>query len=897
MSFFYLIIIYPLELLIEFIYVVFMKAFSNSGMAIIGISVAINMLTLPLYAVADKLQREERDTRVRLQSGIRRIKDAFKGDEQYMILSTFYKQNHYHPAYALRSSVSLLIQVPFFIAAYNFLLHLQDLQGLGFLFIKDLGKPDGLLSIGGIPIHLLPILMTLINIVAGAIYSKGFPLRDKIQIYGMAAFFLVLLYQSPAGLVFYWTMNNVFSLGKNIFYRFKHPLKVLYICMSGAVVAASAVIIAINPNIAMTKIGILVFASLSVISLPLLLKLGNWVYSFSLASLETDSKASWQLLVLASLVLWLLCGLVIPANLISSSPLEFANTGTVSNPISYIAQTMVVFFGIWMFLPLSISRLFPRKVQTIIASVLVAISLVALLNTFVFIGDYGTLTAMLQFQDSSMLVPPVLMNLLSLLAAFLCFIGVAFLIRFGKSHWVKTFLIVMLLSLVAGGGYSMVSIKGRVQEYQAHIANQGQENRLGPTFNLSRDAKNVIVLFLDRAINSYFPLVIDQFPELKTQFAGFSYYPNTVSFGGHTVVGAPPIMGGYEYTPDAINERTGEKLVDKHNEAMLVLPRMFLEAGYSVTVTDPPFSNYKWAGDLTPFAPYPQIDVSSRKGTYTVKYKKEHSQDFNGLEVSTVIKKYLPAFVLTKIALPILRPVLYDDGHYVTVGYSGMGVDQFLDSYAQLYYLNQLTSYDAKGNTYTFMANDTTHDPVLLQSPSYTPRSVVTSSESPLSNLGLSEYEIASYEINAAALIQLGKWFDTLRSEGVYDNTRIIIVADHGFALYSPVFSQFAVPGNYANYHPLLLVKDFNATGAVVTNNTFSTIADAPLFALKDLGIGTVNPFTGKDIFTAVKKDSVNIYETDFEPSAGTTFAFDYSKSYSVKDDIRRQENWTGLAR
>ena len=80
--------------------------------------------------------------------------------------------------------------------------------------IKDLGAPDGLIVIGGIAINLLPILMTLINVISSALYLKGFPLKTKIQLYGMAAFFLVFLYNSPSALVFYWTLNNLFSLIK-----------------------------------------------------------------------------------------------------------------------------------------------------------------------------------------------------------------------------------------------------------------------------------------------------------------------------------------------------------------------------------------------------------------------------------------------------------------------------------------------------------------------------------------------------------------------------------------------------------------------------------------------------------------------------------------------------------
>ena len=193
----------------------------NPGLAIIGVSVGVTLFCLPLYAVAEKWQQRERDIQQKLKPKVDKIKKVFKGDEQYMILSTYYRQNNYHPIYALRSSFGLLIQIPFFIAAYNFLSHLQSLNGVSFLFIKDLGTPDGLIKIGNFSINFLPILMTLINCIAGAVYTKGLPVKEKLQLYGMALVFLVLLYTSPAGLVLYWTMNNVFSLVKNIYYKTK----------------------------------------------------------------------------------------------------------------------------------------------------------------------------------------------------------------------------------------------------------------------------------------------------------------------------------------------------------------------------------------------------------------------------------------------------------------------------------------------------------------------------------------------------------------------------------------------------------------------------------------------------------------------------------------------------
>ncbi|GHU16860.1 hypothetical protein FACS1894163_06990 [Spirochaetia bacterium] len=148
-NFLYTIIIYPLTLIIEFVFLVSRKVFDEPGISIIVISAAISILCLPLYSVAEKWQENEREIQKRLKPKISKIKAVFSGDEQYMILSTYYRQNHYHPAYAMRSTFGLLIQIPFFIAAYSYLSHLEILKGSSFLLLSDLGAPDRLIANGG----------------------------------------------------------------------------------------------------------------------------------------------------------------------------------------------------------------------------------------------------------------------------------------------------------------------------------------------------------------------------------------------------------------------------------------------------------------------------------------------------------------------------------------------------------------------------------------------------------------------------------------------------------------------------------------------------------------------------------------------------------------------------
>ena len=149
MSALYTLFIYPLELLFEVVFSIANKIVGHPGLAIIMLSLAVNFLVLPLYKRADEVQKEERDLEAALERGISHIKKTFKGDERMMMLNTYYAQNNYSPLYVLRGSVSLLLQIPFFMAAYRFLSNLKLLRGVSFGPIADLGAPDQMFVLFG----------------------------------------------------------------------------------------------------------------------------------------------------------------------------------------------------------------------------------------------------------------------------------------------------------------------------------------------------------------------------------------------------------------------------------------------------------------------------------------------------------------------------------------------------------------------------------------------------------------------------------------------------------------------------------------------------------------------------------------------------------------------------
>ena len=149
------------------------------------------------------------------------IKSVYKGDQRYLLIRACQRINGYKTIYAFRGTLGLLIQIPFFMAAYNFVHNLSGLNEVSFLFIKDLSKQDSLIHIGNISINLLPFLMTLFSLLAGLVYARKLKFKESLPLYIVSLIFLLLLYNSPSGLLFYWTINCLFSLIKNIVIEFK----------------------------------------------------------------------------------------------------------------------------------------------------------------------------------------------------------------------------------------------------------------------------------------------------------------------------------------------------------------------------------------------------------------------------------------------------------------------------------------------------------------------------------------------------------------------------------------------------------------------------------------------------------------------------------------------------
>ena len=177
----------------------------NYGWSIIFLTLIIKLLFFPLTHKSFKSMKGMQ----KIQPYVKVIQERNKDDRQKMNeeLLELYKKHKVNP---VGGCLPMLLQIPVFIALYHALFFSIELRGAPFIgWITDLSVQD--------PYYVTPVLMGITMFLQQKMTpSVGDPMQQKIMMF-LPIVFTFLFISFPAGLVIYWTVNNILTISQQYY--------------------------------------------------------------------------------------------------------------------------------------------------------------------------------------------------------------------------------------------------------------------------------------------------------------------------------------------------------------------------------------------------------------------------------------------------------------------------------------------------------------------------------------------------------------------------------------------------------------------------------------------------------------------------------------------------------
>ena len=196
----------------------------NFGIAIVAFTFLMRLILFPLAHTSFKSMAKMK----KLQPEMQRLKETYPNDRQKMQqeLMVLYKKEGANP---VAGCLPVLFQIPIFFSLYKVLFVTIEMYHAPFyLWLKDLSAPDplGILILFGlvpwdVPRYLLIITIGVLPILMGITMwlqqklnpAPADPMQAKIFAF-LPFVFTFILAGFAAGLVLYWTVNNILSIGQ-----------------------------------------------------------------------------------------------------------------------------------------------------------------------------------------------------------------------------------------------------------------------------------------------------------------------------------------------------------------------------------------------------------------------------------------------------------------------------------------------------------------------------------------------------------------------------------------------------------------------------------------------------------------------------------------------------------
>ncbi|MDA7686109.1 membrane protein insertase YidC [Candidatus Pelagibacter sp.] len=202
----------------------FFKLLGNYGLAIIAITICIRLAFFPLANFSFRSMAKMKA----LTPEMTRLKELHKDDKMKLqqAMMALYKKEKVNP---MSGCLPILVQIPVFFALYKVLFVTIEMRHMPFYgWIQDLSErdPTSLFNLFGllpydVPSFLMigawPIAMGISMFVQMKLNpAPTDPMQAKIFMF-FPLFLTIILAPFPAGLVIYWTINNILTMAQQVF--------------------------------------------------------------------------------------------------------------------------------------------------------------------------------------------------------------------------------------------------------------------------------------------------------------------------------------------------------------------------------------------------------------------------------------------------------------------------------------------------------------------------------------------------------------------------------------------------------------------------------------------------------------------------------------------------------
>ena len=212
----------------------FFKLLGNYGLAIIAITICIRLAFFPLANFSFRSMAKMKA----LTPEMTRLKELHKDDKMKLqqAMMALYKKEKVNP---MSGCLPILVQIPVFFALYKVLFVTIEMRHMPFYgWIQDLSErdPTSLFNLFGllpydVPSFLMigawPIAMGISMFVQMKLNpAPTDPMQAKIFMF-FPLFLTIILAPFPAGLVIYWTVNNILTMAQQVFIMKRTTVKTI----------------------------------------------------------------------------------------------------------------------------------------------------------------------------------------------------------------------------------------------------------------------------------------------------------------------------------------------------------------------------------------------------------------------------------------------------------------------------------------------------------------------------------------------------------------------------------------------------------------------------------------------------------------------------------------------